>query len=65
MIMQKQMATKETSVTAPVSGFAIRNLHYMRQFAETFSDANWAAAAAQIPWGHNMLEHWIEFNWCV
>ena len=27
----------------------------MRQFAESLPDANWAAAAAQTPWGHNML----------
>lgn len=38
-----------------VSGFSIRNLHYMRKFAERFPDSNCAAAAAQIPWGHNML----------
>ncbi len=38
-----------------VAGFSLRNLKYMRQFAESFPEANWAAAAAQIPWGHNML----------
>lgn len=38
-----------------VSGFSLRNLKYMRQFAESYPEANWAAAAAQIPWGHNML----------
>lgn len=38
-----------------VSGFSIRNLHYMRKFAERFRDPNCAAAAAQIPWGHNIL----------
>lgn len=38
-----------------VSGFSLRNLKYMRQFAESFPEPNWAAAAAQIPWGHNML----------
>lgn len=27
----------------------------MRQFAESFPEDNWAAAAAQIPWGHNMV----------
>ncbi len=27
----------------------------MREFAESYPDANYAAAAAQIPWGHNML----------
>ena len=38
-----------------VNGFSLRNLKYMRQFAESYPEANWAAAAAQIPWGHNML----------
>lgn len=38
-----------------LSGFSLRNLKYMRQFAECFHDDNWAAAAAQIPWGHNMV----------
>lgn len=38
-----------------ISGFSNRNLHYMRKFAERFSDLNCAAVAAQIPWGHNML----------
>ena len=38
-----------------VAGFSWRNLKYMRQFSESFPEAIWAAAAAQIPWGHNML----------
>jgi len=38
-----------------LSGFSMRNLKYMRQFAESFPEDNWAAAAAQIPWGHNIL----------
>lgn len=38
-----------------LSGFSLRNLKYMRQFAECFHDDNWAAVAAQIPWGHNMV----------
>jgi predicted nuclease of restriction endonuclease-like (RecB) superfamily len=38
-----------------VSGFSIRNLQYMRKFASSYSEENYAAAAAQIPWGHNML----------
>jgi predicted nuclease of restriction endonuclease-like (RecB) superfamily len=38
-----------------VSGFSLRNLHYMRKFAKSYQDPNCAAAAAQIPWGHNML----------
>jgi predicted nuclease of restriction endonuclease-like (RecB) superfamily len=38
-----------------ITGFSVRNLKYMRQFAESMPNANRAAAAAQIPWGHNML----------
>lgn len=38
-----------------VEGFSLRNLQYMRKFAESCPDGNYAAAAAQIPWGHNML----------
>lgn len=38
-----------------VSGFSFRNIKYMRQFAQVYSDENRAAAAAQIPWGHNMV----------
>jgi predicted nuclease of restriction endonuclease-like (RecB) superfamily len=37
-----------------VSGFSFRNLKYMRQFAESYKDENWATAVAQIPWGHNI-----------
>ncbi len=32
-----------------VSGFSLRNLKYMRQFAESYPEANWAAAAAKYP----------------
>lgn len=38
-----------------VKGFSLRNLQYMRKFAESYPEANYAAAAAQIPWGHNMV----------
>lgn len=38
-----------------ISGFSFRNLKYMLQFARTYTDANWAAAVAQIPWGHNIV----------
>lgn len=38
-----------------VQGFSKRNLQYMRKFAENYPDENCAAAAAQLPWGHNML----------
>ena len=35
-------------------GFSIRNLKYMRKFAQTYPDLNCATAVAQIPWGHNI-----------
>jgi predicted nuclease of restriction endonuclease-like (RecB) superfamily len=38
-----------------VSGFSVRNLQYMRKFAVSYAEENYAAAAAQIPWGHNMI----------
>lgn len=38
-----------------VSGFSVRNLQYMRKFAVSYIEDNSAAAAAQIPWGHNMI----------
>ncbi len=38
-----------------VSGFSARNLKYMRKFADCYQENNYAAAAAQIPWGHNMV----------
>ncbi len=38
-----------------VSGFSVRNLKYMRKLADCYQDINCAAAAAQIPWGHNMI----------
>ena len=38
-----------------IAGFSVRNLQYMRKFSEGYLNANYAAAAAQIPWGHNML----------
>src|SRR5579863_873757 len=38
-----------------MSGFSLRNLNYMRRFAESYSDLNCATAVAQIPWGHNLV----------
>ncbi|MBS0649432.1 MAG: DUF1016 family protein [Verrucomicrobia bacterium] len=38
-----------------ITGFSVRNLQYMRKFSTGYLNANYAAAAAQIPWGHNML----------
>jgi len=44
-----------------ISGFSLRNLKYMRQFAERLPDANWAAAAAQIPWA-TTCSSWTKSN---
>lgn len=38
-----------------LAGFSLRNLRYMRKFAETYAEVNFAAAAAKLPWGHNMV----------
>lgn len=38
-----------------VAGFSIRNLKYMRKFADCYRDINCATAAAQLPWGHNIV----------
>ena len=38
-----------------VKGFSLRNLQYMKKFAENYPESNCAAAAAQLPWGHNMV----------
>jgi len=37
-----------------IAGFSLRNLRYMRKFAETYTDQNVATAVAKIPWGHNV-----------
>jgi len=38
-----------------IAGFSLRSLKYMKKFAEAYPDPNCAAAAALIPWGHNMV----------
>ena len=37
-----------------VAGFSLRNLKYMKKFAEAYPDLNCATAVALIPWGHNI-----------
>lgn len=37
-----------------VAGFSVRNLKYMRKFADSYQGLNCATAVAQIPWGHNI-----------
>lgn len=38
-----------------VAGFSVRNLKYMRKFADSYQGLNCATAVAQIPWGHNIV----------
>jgi predicted nuclease of restriction endonuclease-like (RecB) superfamily len=51
----EELARDIRSAFPDVAGFSLRNLQYMRTFAEAYPDANCAAAAAQIPWGHTMV----------
>ena len=51
----ERLATDICSSFPSVSGFSFRNLKYMRQFAESYPNSNWATAVAQIPWGHNII----------
>lgn len=53
--MIEKLARDVASSFPNLSGFSFRNMKYMRQFVECHQDPNWAAATAQIPWGHNML----------
>ncbi|MCP5504310.1 MAG: DUF1016 domain-containing protein [Chlamydiales bacterium] len=49
--------SKDLSVAFPgVSGFSVRNLKYMRKFAEVYSDPEFVQTLlAQLPWWHNLL----------
>ncbi|NGX54503.1 MAG: hypothetical protein KR126chlam2_00114 [Chlamydiae bacterium] len=38
-----------------VGGLSLRNLQYMRRFANCYPELNCATAVAQIPWGHNII----------
>jgi predicted nuclease of restriction endonuclease-like (RecB) superfamily len=38
-----------------MAGFSLRNLKYMRIFAEAYPDETVATAVARIPWGHNIV----------
>lgn len=47
---------KDLELSFPgVAGFSLRNLQYMRKFADCYPDPNCATAVAQIPWGHNIV----------
>lgn len=51
----ERIAKDLLSAFPDVSGFSVRNLQYMKKFAYFHENVNCAAAAAQIPWGHNLL----------
>lgn len=38
-----------------IAGFSLRNLRYMKRFAEIYPDQLVATAVATIPWGHNVV----------
>ncbi len=48
---------KDLKSTFPqMAGFSLRNLFYMKQFAEAYPELSiLQQAAAKIPWGHNMV----------
>lgn len=52
-----ERTSKDLSVDFPgLSGFSVRNLKYMRKFAETYPDFQFVQAVpAQLPWWHNVL----------
>ncbi len=51
----KRLAKDLESSFPGVAGFSLRNLQYMRKFADCYPDSNCATAVAQIPWGHNIV----------
>jgi predicted nuclease of restriction endonuclease-like (RecB) superfamily len=51
----EKLAMDPRSSFPGVLGFSLRNLKYMRKFADCYQDANCATAVAQIPWGHNVI----------
>jgi len=51
-----RMATDLAADFPGASGFSVRNLKYMRKFAEVYSDPQFVQTLlAQIPWWHNIL----------
>ncbi|MBS0616216.1 MAG: DUF1016 family protein [Verrucomicrobia bacterium] len=51
-----RLATDLSTEFPGMSGFSVRNLKYMRKFAEVYADLQFVQAVlAQIPWWHNLL----------
>lgn len=63
--------SKDLTASFPgMKGFSVRNLVYMQTFAHAYPSAITQQAAAQIPWGHNMLildkvENPIKREWYI
>jgi predicted nuclease of restriction endonuclease-like (RecB) superfamily len=38
-----------------MKSFSSRNLHFMRQFAESYPNGICETAVSQLPWGHNII----------
>lgn len=51
----EELAKDLESAFLGISGFSLRNLRYMRKFAEIYPDLNFATAVAKLPWGHNIV----------
>ncbi len=51
-----QTLAKDLESSFPgIAGFSLRNLRYMKRFAEIYPDQLIATAVATIPWGHNIV----------
>lgn len=52
----EKLASDLRSEFPDMKGFSLRNIQYMRLFAETYPDIQFTQqAVAQIPWGHHVL----------
>jgi predicted nuclease of restriction endonuclease-like (RecB) superfamily len=51
----EHLAKDLSSFFPGLSGFSLRNLQYMRKFAESYPDGISATPVAQIPWRHNIV----------
>jgi predicted nuclease of restriction endonuclease-like (RecB) superfamily len=38
-----------------MAGFSLRNIEYMRKFAENYPETIFATVVAKLPWGHNIV----------
>ena len=52
--VEKKLTQDLTSCFPGITGFSLRNVRYMKMFAQTYTDLNCATAVAKLPWGHNI-----------